>query len=214
MKLHYFPLSTYSQKALIALYEKEIPFEPEVVQMMDPAAMAVYSETYPLGKVPLLVLDDGYKIPESTIIVEYLETHHKTGTSLIPSDPDTARKVRFYDRMSDLYLNNPVVTLLFQQIKMREYMEVDLEKARKQLSIACEHLNQNLSDHKWLVGDDFSLADCAAIPALYYMQHVFPTNELVHLNRYWQQAQERESYRKVQAEFVPIWQGMMAKASP
>ena len=74
MKLHYFPLSTYSQKALIALYEKKVAFTPEIVDLQDPAARAAYRDIYPLGKVPLLTRDEGRMIPESTIIIELLET--------------------------------------------------------------------------------------------------------------------------------------------
>jgi len=102
VKLYYNPLSTYSQKTLIALYEKQVAFEPVIVNLMSPEGQAEYEKLYPIGKVPMLVLDDDYKIPESTIIIEYLEGHVQSGTRLIPEGTDAARQVRFMDRMSDL----------------------------------------------------------------------------------------------------------------
>jgi glutathione S-transferase len=73
MKLYYHPISTYSQKALIALYEKELDFEPEIVSLMNPEARQKYHEVYPMGKIPCLQLEDGHIIPEASIIIEYLD---------------------------------------------------------------------------------------------------------------------------------------------
>ncbi|GMQ96224.1 MAG: hypothetical protein BMS9Abin14_750 [Gammaproteobacteria bacterium] len=58
MKLYYRPISTYAQKAQIAFYEKSVAFTPELVNLMDEAARAAYRKIYPLGKVPLPVLDE------------------------------------------------------------------------------------------------------------------------------------------------------------
>ena len=73
MKLYYAPVSTYSQKALIALYEKGLAFEPEIVELTSADARAAYEQVYPLGKVPFLMADDGWAVPESTIIIEFLD---------------------------------------------------------------------------------------------------------------------------------------------
>ena len=84
MKLYYYPLSTYCQKVLIALYEKSVDFTPERVSLMDDAERDAYRKIYPLGKIPLLVLDDGHWVPESSIIVEYLDTHFSRRTEAHP----------------------------------------------------------------------------------------------------------------------------------
>ena len=107
MQLYYYPLSSYSRKVLVALEEKQVSCEREVVDLFEPEAKAKYREINPFGKVPTLILDGDYVIPESSIIIEYLDTHHFTGTKLIPDDKDLARKARFHDRTSDLYLLNP-----------------------------------------------------------------------------------------------------------
>ena len=207
MKLYYHPLSTYSQKALIALHEKNVSFEREVVSLMQPESRAAYEKIYPIGKVPLLVLADGHMLPESTIIIEYLEGH-VSGTRLIPDGIDESRKVRFHDRMSDLYLNNPATTLLFNQLKFEEYLPATVDRARKTLETSLGLLEHTLGDRQWVAGDAFSMADCATIPALFYLNVVRPFADLPNLSRYWQQAQQRASYRQVMEEFVPVWESM------
>ncbi|MDH3768119.1 MAG: glutathione S-transferase family protein, partial [Gammaproteobacteria bacterium] len=117
MKLYYLPVSTYSQKALIALHEKQLSFEPELVAMLDDDARAKYREIYPIGKVPLLILDNGHMIPESTIIVEYANGASDKGPDLIPGDADSRRQVRFRDRMMDFYINDPITMLFFESRK-------------------------------------------------------------------------------------------------
>ena len=117
MKLYYLPVSTYSQKALIALFEKGVRFEPEIVDLFDADSRKKYREIYPIGKVPLLVLDNGHIIPESTTIVEYVNEHSANKPNLIPGDADNRRQVRFRDRMTDLYLNNPVTAIFFETRK-------------------------------------------------------------------------------------------------
>jgi glutathione S-transferase len=209
MKLYYHPLSTYSQKTLIAFYEKNVAFEPVVVDLFSAEGRAAYEKVYPLGKIPLLKPSDDYMIPESTIIIEYLEGHYpKQGTKLIPDGVDAARQVRFIDRVSDLYLNDPVVTLLFEAIGMRKCDEATLATARKQLHFNFEKLDERLAKQEWVCGAEFTMADCAMIPPLYYCQNVAPLTDYAHLQRYFERAKQRPSYVRVMAEFVPIWQAM------
>ena len=210
MKLYYNPLSTYSQKVLIAFHEKEVAFEPQIVDLMSPEGKAAYAQVYPIGKVPLLKPSDDYMIPESTIIIEYLEGHHASGTRLIPDGVDAARQVRFMDRMSDLYLNNPTVTLLFERFGFRKYTEEDLATANRYLLTSFAAVDKRLAQQDWLCGE-FSMADCAAIPALFYCQVVAPFTDYPNIVRYYERAKQRPSYARVMAEFVPIWEGMLAQ---
>ncbi|MES2070155.1 MAG: glutathione S-transferase family protein [Pseudomonadota bacterium] len=212
MKLYYNPLSTYSQKTLIALYEKQVAFEPALVNLNTPEGQAEYAKVYAIGKVPLLQLDDDYHIPESTIIIEYLEGHYQTGTRLIPDGVDPARQVRFMDRMSDLYLIDPSATLLFEKFGFSKHTEAQLAKASKYLHILFERFDKKLASQDWLCGE-FSMADCAAIPPLFYCQYIAPFSDYKNIVRYYERAKQRPSYAKVMAEFLPIWEGVMSKAA-
>jgi glutathione S-transferase len=213
MKFFYNPLSAYSQKALIALYEKQVAFEPQFVNLMTPEGRDAYAKVYPIGKIPLLKPSDEHMVPESTSIIEYLEGQGTGGTRLIPADAEAARQVRFMDRMSDLYLNNPTVTLLFNKLGFRASTPEAVAEAEKHLRLTFEHLDARLANQDWLCGE-FSMADCAAIPALFYCQMVAPFSDYPNLVRYYERAKQRPSYAKVMAEFVPIWEGMMAQGAP
>ena len=122
MKLYHHPISTYSQKVLIALYEKGLDFEAEIVQLMDPEKRLEYREVYPMGKVPMLK-DGDDMVPESSIIIEYID--HMAAPTLIKGNAEQQRKIRFKDRMFDLYLNEAVVTLLFQGMKPEEQRDAE-----------------------------------------------------------------------------------------
>jgi glutathione S-transferase len=214
MKLYYNPLSTFSQKALMALYEKGVEFEREVVWMNDPESRAAYEKVYPICKVPLLFGDDGRMVPESTIIVEYLENELSQGPRLIPEGAVEARQVRFHDRMADLYVNEPAIKILFDRIKIRNILPEDVERAHKFLAISYEALDRKLEAGQWICGKDFTMADCALIPSLYYLEQLVPFAGHKNLAAYWARAKERPSYRRVMEEFVPIWESMMnAKAA-
>ncbi|WEX86309.1 glutathione S-transferase family protein [Sinorhizobium garamanticum] len=210
MKLYYHPLSTYSQKTLIAFHEKGIAFEPELVTLMTPEGRAAYTAIYPLCKIPLLKPSDDWMVPESSIIIEYLEDKFPGTPRLIPvAGGDTTRQVRFMDRMADLYLNDPVRELTLQKVGFRAPDEEAAAVARNTIRVTYDHLDKRLSGQEWLCGE-FSMADCAAIPPLFYAQIVAPFADRPHLQRYWERAQRRPSYARVMQEFVPIWEDMQA----
>ena len=202
MKLYYNPLSTYSQKVLIALYETDIDFDPIIVNLMDDGSRAQYRELYPIGKIPLLILNDGHMIPESSIIIEYLNSQSDK-VNLIPEDSTEARKTRFLDRMYDLYLNNPVGTKFFELRKPEhEQSQKVINDADEKINIMYNKMENNLTDKTWNRGENFTLADCAAIPALFYAQQVAPFAGNAVVQAYWDRAKERPSVQKVLEQVI------------
>jgi glutathione S-transferase len=209
MKLYLNYLSPYSQKTLVGLYEKQIAFTPELVNLGDPEARAAYAKVYPLGKVPLLVLDDGYLIPESTTILEYADAHFDTGTRLIPADKDAARRTRFLDRQFDLYVNDAFQRVFFagdrpgvppENPNAREVRRID--GAKKTLRTTYDYLNHHFAKNTWALGDDFTMADCSAI-ALAYARMVVPFDDHPELGRYFGRLVERPSVARVLGEAAP-----------
>lgn len=208
MKLYYHPASTFSHKVLLALYEKGLDFQPEFVNLFDPAANATYRKRYPIGKIPLLELEDGYLIPESSIIIEYLEGL-ATEPRLIPQDPEAARKVRFIDRMADHYLTSQVGPLVFESWKPAPQRDqTKIESATRLAGICLDHLEQQLEASPWVCGDRISMADCAVIPALLHVEQVMPFEHYPNLQAYFQRARERPSYRRVLEDAVPALQAV------
>jgi len=169
MKLYYHPLSTYSQKVLAACYEKEVSFEPHLVDLMDPKKAEEYRKLNPLGKVPMLIRDDGWKIPESSIIVEYIDTHFDKGPKLIPEDKELGRQVRFFDRITDLYLNESVGGKFWQGQKPEAEKNKELiDRYDSRIKVMYPMLEEILGKNTWFVGNDFSMADCSLGPVLNY----------------------------------------------
>ena len=214
MKLYYFPLSTYSQKALTALYEKGGDFESEQVKLFDETERERYRKIYPLGRIPLLVLDDGHLIPESSIIVEYLDANLEGGPRLIPSAPDEARQTRFHDRMLDLYLNDSIASLLFQSWKPEEARDRELiERSRFRAGVMYDFLEHRLDGRTWLMGEDFTMADCAAGPALLYAGDLFPFAGRPAIAGYWERLSARPSYARVLEEADPYLRKLRERAA-
>lgn len=202
MKLYYHPMSTYSQKVLIALAEKGLEFEPQVVKLMDPEERETYREIYPMGKIPLLVLDDGHIVPESSIIIEYLDG--LGGDRLIPDDAERARKVRFKDRMFDLYLSDSIGTLFWQQMKPEAERDAErIETAKFRIGVMYRFMQSELGNQPWANGDTFSMSDCAAAAALYYAPRLAPFDEHENVVAYWERLRARETVQKVHEEVAP-----------
>ena len=210
MKLYYHPISTYSQKVLVALYEKNIEFESELVMLMDPDARERYRQVYPLGKIPALVLDDGRLIPESTIIIEYLDT--LGGPALVSGNADEQRQIRFKDRMLDLYLNDNVATLLFQGMKAAEDRDTArIEQARFQIETLYGFMDKELGEQAFIAGETFSMADCAAAAPLLYAQQIAPYDEHPNICAYFDRLSSRDSVQRTQEEAMPALQAFMSQ---
>jgi len=210
VKLYYHPRSSYSQKTLLAFHEKHVSFTPVIVNPGDPQQRAEYLSINPLGKVPVLVLDNGWKIPESSIIIEYLDTHVGTGTRLIPEERDLARQTRFHDRIADLYVNESMSTIFFDSQKPESQRSPErVAAARQRLDTVFTGLDAHLAGRTWLMGDMFTMADCSLAPSLGYCRMLHPFDRWKHLSAYASRVFERPSFLAVQAELAPY----LAKAS-
>jgi glutathione S-transferase len=191
MKLYYHPRSPYSHKVLLALAEKRVAFEPVMVKPDDEQ----FAKLTPIRKVPLLVLADGWKIPESTIIIEYLDTHFSSGSRLIPDDRDHARQTRFHDRIADLYITEPLLALLFKR--------GDADAARARIDSMLAGLDQHVGKREWIMGDAFTMADCALVPPLRYARELHPFDRYKNLAAYFARAMERPSVKGVFDDVAP-----------
>ncbi|GEL70904.1 glutathione S-transferase family protein [Myxococcus virescens] len=163
------PFSSYTQKVLIALYENGTPFEFRCIGPETPQHSAEWSRRWPLRKFPLLV-DGERDIAETSIIIEYLQLVHPGPVRLLPADPMAALDVRFLDRFFDLHVMNAAQhavdgALTGDSVKRHE----GLALAVKKLEVAYAWLEGQLADRTWAApGEDFTLADCAAAPSLFY----------------------------------------------
>ena len=176
LKLYFHPLSSFCHKALIALYEHDAPFERVVVDFSDSPSRAAFAKVWPLLKFPVLRDDArGRTIAESSAIVEYLDTFYRGDHPLIPSDPDLAWQARMWDQFCDNYLQVPMQKVNGDHFRPEGgHDRVGVEQARTLILDAYPILEKQIGARAWLLGDAFTLADCAAAPALFYANLVAP----------------------------------------
>lgn len=174
LTLYGHPFSSYTQKVLIALYENGTPFEFRILGPDTPQHAEEWLRRWPLRKFPLLV-DGERNVVETSIIIEYLQHAHPGPVRLIPEAPMAALEVRFLDRFFDQHVMSPVQhavsgALTGDPVKRRDALSFATEK----LELAYAWLEKQLADKAWAAGTDFSMADCAAAPSLFYADWIHP----------------------------------------
>ena len=173
MRLQLFghPFSSYTQKVLIALWADDTPFEYRILERDFPENFEELKRHWPFGQFPLL-LDDGRPFAESTPIIEHLQAEHGGIHRWIP-DGDIGRRVRFLDRFFDLRVMANMQQSVANALRPEESRDpYGVERSLEQLRIAYDWLEENLGDGPWAVGEEFTLADCAAAPSLFYADWV------------------------------------------
>ncbi|HTI01008.1 MAG TPA: glutathione S-transferase family protein [Acidisoma sp.] len=171
------PFSSYTMKALIALYENETPFDFRILDPDRPENIAELARRWPMRRFPLLV-DGGTTVFETTAIIEHLAAFHAGPVALIPADAKAAVPVRMLDRVFDNHVMNPVQTIVFNACRPEDARDpYGASQARVALDTIYAWLDQALAGRRWAAGDAFTLADAAAAPALFYADWVQPISE-------------------------------------
>jgi glutathione S-transferase len=208
LKLYYHPLSSFCWKALVALYESGVPFTPKLVDLGNPAERAALLKLWPIGKFPVLQDDaSGEVVPESSIIIEYLDHHYPGRVRFIPGDADGALRTRLRDRFYDLYVHLPMQKIMGDRLRADGKKDPHgVEEARAQLRKSYAMIEQQMAAGPWAMGDDFSLADCAAAPALFYGSMVVPFgDDEKNLAAYFERLKARPSFARVIKEAGPYF---------
>ena len=208
LRLYYHPLSSFCWKALIALYENGVAFDGQVVNFMDPDDEAAFRKIWPIRKFPVLKDEaDDRLIPESSIIIEYIDQKFPGKTRLIPSDANKAREMRLRDRFLDLYVHVPMQKVMTDRLRpegKNDHYGVD--EAKKLLATSYGMLDQEMASRNWVMGDDFTMADCAAAPALFYGEMAVPFGGHRNVAAYLERLKQRPSVARVIKEAGPYFQ--------
>ena len=202
LTLYYHPLSSFCHKVLIALYENAVDFEKRIIDLANDADRAELQALWPLGKFPV-IRDHARQrdVAETTIIIEYLDRFYPGEHPLVPDDWDTALEVGLWDRVCDHYLQTPLQQIVFDRLRDAHG---DLTRERSTLRTTYSMLDHQMASRIWLASADFSLADCAAAPALFYASTLesFP-DDYVHLKAYFERLISRPSVQRVIDEARP-----------
>ena len=204
LTLHFHPLSSYCWKVLIALYESGTPFEAQMVNLGAPEDRAAFQALWPTAKIPLLV-DDGRVVPETSIQIEHLDRRHPGKVRLLPDDPEARLAVRLWDRLFDFYVMTPMQRFVAQHLRPEAERDPRaLAEALRELATAYDMIEERRGDGAWAAGDSFSMADCAAAPALFYASVVAPfPQEHTKLAAYFERLMDRPSVQRVISEARP-----------
>ena len=208
LTLHFHPLSSFCHKVLIALYENGTPFTPQLVDLGDAAQREAFRALWPVGKFPVLRDEArGETVPESSIIIEYLDRHYPGATRFIPDDAAQAHAVRMSDRFYDLHIHLHMQKIVGDRLRPAGAKDPHgVEDARTRMAAALAMAESDMASRTWATGDTFTLADCAAAPALFYADKVAPfagthPNLIAYLDR----LKQRPSYARVLKEAEPYF---------
>ncbi|PDT26293.1 glutathione S-transferase [Rhizobium sp. L9] len=202
------PLASFCHKVLIALYENTTPFENRLVDLSDEASRADLFRFWPIGKMPLL-RDEARDstIPETTIIIEYLDHYYPGSVRLLPLEIDRALQVRLWDRFFDQYVQVPMQTLVSHRRRPEGTAdEIEMAACKATLTTAYAMIEKQLGESPWITGDAFTMADCAAAPALFYAETLVPfSQEQPKLGAYYNRLLARPSFARALEEARPYF---------
>ncbi len=207
LTLYLHPLSSFCHKALIAFYENDTPFTPVVVDLGDEASRNAFRAVWPIGKFPVLRDDATDRIiPESTSIIEYLAEHYPGRSKLIPDDSEAALKTREIDRFYDLSLHVNMQKVITDRIRPPGQNDPHgVTHARDKVEAALALADKDMADKTWAIGDDFTMADCAAAPPLFYCDLAIAplAGHFDNLAAYLGRLKQRPSYARALKEAEP-----------
>ncbi|QTT87968.1 glutathione S-transferase family protein [Pseudomonas chlororaphis] len=204
LTLYFHPLSSFCHKVLIALYEHGIAFEKRIIDLANDADRAELQSLWALGKFPV-IRDHARQrdVPESSVIIEYLDRFYRGQRPLIPEDWDSALEVRLWDRFFDCHVQGPMQRIVADRLYGTHG---DLSRERAALLSAYALLEQRLASRIWVASQDFSLADCAAAPALFYASTLVAfADDQRHLSAYFERLIQRPSFQQVINEARPYF---------
>ena len=168
------PFSSFTWKALIALYERGAPFAFRIVDPAHPENTAAVARMAPTGQFPVLV--DGERVViESAAIIEYLDLNHGSAAPMVPADARVAIEARQMDGVFDDYVMAPlqrmVAAVLREESKRDPHVE---DEVKAVLDKSYVWLDRWMTGRTWAANESFGIADCAAAPVLFYAHWGFP----------------------------------------
>jgi len=209
LRLYYHPLSSYCQKVLVALYENGTAFEPKLVDLGNETDRNDFYALWPVGSFPVLADDARDRlIPESSIIIEYLDQFHPGRNKLIPTGAEAGWQTRFHDRFFDWHVHDHMQKIVGNKLRPDDAKDpFGTSQRRAKLRTSYGILNGVLAGKTWVMGDDFTLADCAAAPSLFYARLVEPFGpEHANVASYLARLEQRPSFARVIEEAKPYFQ--------
>lgn len=208
LTLYFHPLASFCHKVLMALYENATPFSAQVVDLMNPDASARFLDLWPVGKIPVLRDESrGRTVPETTIIIEYLDRHYPGAQPLLPRDETQRLDARLWDRFFDLYVQVPMQKIVVDRLRAAgEHDTRGVADAHASLATAYDMIERQMAGKTWAIAEQLTVADCAAAPALFFAGIVAPFPKThVNLAAYFERLLVRPSFARALAQARPYF---------
>ncbi|MBP1853487.1 glutathione S-transferase family protein [Rhizobium halophytocola] len=179
LTLHYHPLASFCWKPLIALYDTELAFDRVEVNLGDAASRDAFARIWPPLKFPVLVDHvHGRTIAESTTVIDYLDSFGKGPRPMTPTDPDLAWQARMWDRLFDNMLQAPMQRIVADALRPAGQQDAfGVAQARSDIAAAYDFIETRVPEDGFMVSQGFTLADCAAVPALFWSDTIVPLGD-------------------------------------
>lgn len=209
LTLYLHPLASFCHKVLIGLYENGTAFEPSLVDFSNPGSAAAHIERWPVGKIPVLHDSVGNRVvAETSIIIEYLQQHYAGPVQLIPTETEQELDVRLWDRFFDLYVSVPMQKIVGDRIRPEGASDPHgVAEARATLETAYDMIENKIEGRSWITGETFTMADCSALPALFFSFIVHPIGDgRPQVREYFERLLERPSVQRVLKEAEPYFE--------
>jgi|TARA_A100001391_G_scaffold205405_2_gene205843 glutathione S-transferase len=209
LTLHLHPLASFCHKVLIGLYENDTAFEPSLVDFSNPGAATAHIERWPVGKIPVLHDSVGNRVvAETSIIIEYLQQHYPGPVPLIPGDAEQQLDARLWDRFFDLYVSVPMQKIVGDRLRPQDAADPHgVAEAHGTLETAYDMIEGQIEGRSWIVGEAFTMADCSAMPALFFGSIVHPLgDDRPNVRDYFERLLARPSVQRVLAEAQPYFE--------
>ena len=192
LKFYYNPISVNARRVWVALLEKQIPFEPIVVNLDGDQFHDNFTTINPLQRVPVIV-DNGFRVVESLAILDYLEANYPT-PSLMPDDPKSIGIVRMIATVTVVDLQ-PTTIPLTRPLVGLDVDSQKLQAAQQRVATILQFLEKLLNEQTYFLGETFTLADIVAgtlVPSL-------PLEEYTHLKAWSECLSQRDSWQQTAA---------------
>jgi glutathione S-transferase len=187
--------SPYVRKVRVVLAEKKIDYDLELDSPW--AADTRVPQSNPLGKVPVLILEDGRKLYDSRVIVEFLDNVSPVNR-LIPAENREKTEVKRWEALADGILDAGIFARLESQRPDGEKSPSTIERQLSKVNAGLAAMANDLGDRPWCCGIDLTLADIAVGCCVGWLDFRFPQLEVgtrhANLGRLSKRLTERASF--------------------
>ncbi len=163
--------SPYVRKTRVVLAEKKIDYDFEIDSPWTPENQV--ANVNPLGKIPVLLLDDNTALFDSRVIVEYLD-NVAPNNKLMPGPNRERSEVKRWEALADGLCDAAALVFLEKKRPMAQQNPEWIARQETKIIQTIEYMSSELGDHNWCMGTHFSLADVAVGCALGYLVFRFP----------------------------------------